>query len=216
MAALKNFMENNVGYIIAIVALFISLMTLFTFLGVDFNPHGKEHIEKIVTIEGMLASLDDNEESTVPQTPGITQPTTNNPKPVQLEDSSEMTGSSSMVTTSTNQAKELQEKKRKRNRIKRMLKATDASFTQSLADKKGTSCHCHPRFSKVKDSERHCNRISNKLNCDIHNCCVWLVHDKGPQCVTGGPNGPVYHTRNGKPIDSSKYFYQGNCHGEGC
>ena len=112
MAALKNFMENNVGYIIAIVALFISLMTLFTFLGVDFNPHGKEHIEKIVTIEGMLAPLDDNEESTVSL--GNTQSTTNDPTPAQLEDSSEMTGSSSMVTTSTNQAKELQEKKRKR------------------------------------------------------------------------------------------------------
>lgn len=215
MAALKNFMENNVGYIIAIVALFISLMTLFTFLGVDFNPHGKEHIEKIVTIEGMLAPLDDYEESTVNQPPGITKLTTSDQNPVHLEDSSEMTGSSSMVTSSTKQSKMLHEKIRKRNRIKRMLKATDASFTQSLADKKGTSSHCH-RWGKVKDSERHCNKISNKLNCDTQNCCVWLVGDKGPQCVAGGPNGPVYHTRNGNPIDSSKYFYQGNCHGTRC
>lgn len=217
MAPFINFMENNIGYIIAIVALFISLMTLFTFLGVDFNSHSKEHIEKIVTVEGMLASLDDNEESTVPQSLGITEKTENNPKPVQLEDSSEMTGSSSMVTTSTNQAKELQEKKRKRNRILGMLKAADTSFLHSLADKKGTSSHCHPRFAKVEDSERHCNKISqHKVNCDIHNCCVWLVHDKGPQCVAGGRHGPVYHTRNGKPIDSSKYFYQGKCYGKEC
>ena len=84
MATFKNFMENNIGYIIAVVALFISLMTLFTFLGVDFNPHGKEHIEKIVTIESMLNPLDDNEEATVQPTPSITEKTENNPKPVQL------------------------------------------------------------------------------------------------------------------------------------
>lgn len=216
MATFKNFMKNNIGYIIAIVALFISLMTLFTFLGVDFNPHGKEHIEKIVTIESMLNPLDDNEEATVQPTPSITEKTENNPKPVQLEDSSDMTGSSSMVTTSKKQGDELQEKRRKRDRILGMLKAADTSFVHSLADKKGTNSHCHPRFAKVEDSEKHCNRISHKVNCDIHNCCVWLPNEKRPKCVAGGPNGPVYHTSKGEPVDSSKYFYQGKCHGEGC
>jgi len=217
MVTFQNFMDNNIGYIIALVALFISLLTLFTFLGIDFNYHGRDHVEKVVTVEGMMTPLDENEESTVPQSATVITKTPNNPKPVQLQDSSSMTGSSVSVSTSSRQADELREKKDKERRILSMLKSADSSFTQSLADKKGTNSHCHPRFSTIEETEQHCNRMkNNKTSCDVHNCCVWLVHDKGPQCVAGGPQGPVYHTKNKNPVDKSQYYHNGNCHGEGC
>ena len=59
---MDSFLKNNIEYIIAFVILFISLLTMFTVLGVDFNPHRHEHIEKIVTIESFEGQSSDNDD----------------------------------------------------------------------------------------------------------------------------------------------------------
>ncbi len=66
---MASFIRNNIVYIIVFVVLLISILTMFTVLGIDFNPHRHEHIEKIVTIEsfgdGVLEKEGEDEEDNV-------------------------------------------------------------------------------------------------------------------------------------------------------
>ena len=213
---MDSFLEKNLGYIIAVVVLFISLLTLFAVLGVDFNPHRHEHIDKIVTIESYTnGPLDENEEATIPSSSESNQ-IQSQPEVYQLKDDDEETGRSVSVAASQKDEERIDDKKSKERRIRSLLKNANTNFIKTLADSKGLSSHCHARFGEKDNAESHCNKIKRKGGCAINNCCVWLVQQNSPKCVAGSVGGPIYLTRNGERKNASTYYYQDKCYGEGC
>lgn len=213
---MDSFLKNNIEYIIAFVILFISLLTMFTVLGVDFNPHRHEHIEKIVTIESFEGQSSDNddllERSPVQPLGSLEE----NPGLYQVKDGAEETGRSVSASASRRDQKIIAERRNRERRIKTLLVNANSNFVQTLADSKGLSSQCHARFGDQISTEKHCNNIKRAKGCATNNCCVWLFNESAPKCVSGSSSGPVYLTRDGKSIDDQKYFHKGKCYGLDC
>lgn len=217
MTNLQLFMQHNIEYIIAVVVLFISLITLFSVLGVNFNSHRHNHIDKIVTVEAFINSVDDdakissndNEEANISSDDDL-----DDTGDVPLMDDTEETGSPVRVSFSKKQKEKEDHKAYKQRRIMQLLKEKNGAFQKTLGGDHGRS-HCHPVHTTAQSSEEHCNTMNNiQDKCKIHHCCVWLTNDK--KCVAGNKDGPTFLTNKGKYVDNSHYYHKGQCHGKDC
>ena len=238
MTNLNIFLENNIEYIIIVVILFISLLTLFTVLGVDFNSHRHDHIDKIVTVESFINEI--SEDSKVPsneeeenesqddETGADAGSNTgadagddedgsqdlDNTGDLPLMDDSEETGNPIRVSFSKKQKAKEDHKKYKQRRIMELLKKKHDSIQSTIGDRKINS-HCDPLSSTAESIESHCNTMNHNTNiCKTHNCCVWLSNEAS--CVAGNKDGPTFLTKNGQYRDSSQYHYNGECYGKSC
>lgn len=54
---LETFLEEQWSFILIIVIIFITLLTLFSILGVNFNPSTNKIIQKEVVVEGLDSNL---------------------------------------------------------------------------------------------------------------------------------------------------------------
>lgn len=213
MTSLQTFMKNNVEYIIAVVMLFISLLTLFSVLGVDFNPRGKTHIDKIVTVESFINPIELDENVSIDNDKKDDSVVTETSGDVPLEDDSEETGNPIRVSTSEKQKQKEGEQKETQKRIISLLKQKDKAFQKTLGDTKGLSSHCNPQYTTSADTESHCN-TQNESMCSINGCCVWLTNDN--MCSAGNHTGPTFLVKNKQNVDKSKYYHMGKCYGSTC
>ena len=213
MTTLQTFFKNNMESIIAMVVLIITLLTLFSVAGIDFNPHRHDHIEKIVTIESYInptkshGSIDNEGSSRL-----IKMSTKDDSEKVMLMDDTEETGSPASVSFSEKQKVLASQKKQKQDHVFSLLKKKDKVFQKTLGDHKGIDSICAVH-TKTKDTESNCNKLKY-ANCNTTNCCVWLTHDN--TCSAGNKKGPTYLEKNNKTVNKSQYYHMGKCYGSKC
>tara|TARA_Y100000389_G_C17243036_1_gene404131 strand:+ start:69 stop:749 length:681 start_codon:yes stop_codon:yes gene_type:complete len=224
MTKFKIFIQNNIEYIIVVVVLFISLLTLFSVLGVDFNSHRHDHIDKIVTVEAFINEI--SEDATVPsnvnkeedvsqdQDSGADSGDIDNTGDVPLMDDSEETGNPIRVSFSKKQKAKEEHKSYKQRRILELLKEKHGSIQKTLGDNHLHS-NCHPVYSTSHSIEEHCNTMNDiQDKCKINPCCVLLPKDN--KCVAGNKDGPTFLAKDGNYVDNSHYYHKGDCYGKSC
>jgi len=58
MSSTTVFLKEQSANILTVVIIFLTLLTLFSIMGVNFNPVVDKHVEKVVTIESFGPSID--------------------------------------------------------------------------------------------------------------------------------------------------------------
>lgn len=245
MENLQLFMKNNIEYIIAVVALFISLITLFSIIGVNFNSHRHTHIDKIVTVEAFIneisedstVNFDDNEEqSEEPLLDNVEQsnkigPTndvehSDNITQTANTDDTDDTGDVPLMDDSeetgnpirvsfSKKQKKKEEHKAYKQRRIMQLLKEKHNTFQKTLDQDHLSSHCHPVHTTAKSAEDHCNTMHS-----IEDKCK--IHPccvwlaKDKSCVAGNINGPTFLKKDGQYVDNSHYYHKGQCFGTDC
>ena len=57
MSYVKEFFKQNGAYVMSVIIFFLTCLTLFSILGVNFEPIPNHHIKKIVTLESFDSAI---------------------------------------------------------------------------------------------------------------------------------------------------------------
>jgi len=57
MSYIKDFFRQNGAYVIALIIIFLTCLTVFSILGVKFEPKPDQHIKKVVTLESFDSAI---------------------------------------------------------------------------------------------------------------------------------------------------------------
>lgn len=223
MNPVQVFFRANGLVVLSVVVSILLLLAFFSLIGVDFNPHRKQHIDKIVTVESFISNIekdvkllnDDSNKDTAQDINGVnnegnlTNIKYNYDLPTQ--DDSEETGRSVTVSLDPREKRKILALKERQRMLESTIKNQHKTVQTALLDSMNSSSICNPKTSTLLQAHDFCNMIKRPDTCDTNSCCIRL---SSGDCVGGDSKGPTYQEKNGIVTNADYYYYMGKCYGK--